>query len=82
MLIELLLRFAIDIAAMSFLVFGLYYQRYRDKELVVTAAMFNIFPLQYCRFYPVSNSVLQPDLDFSQFWHCLHFALNRSPKLK
>lgn len=43
MLIELLLRFVIDIAAMTFLVFGLYYQRYRDKELVITAAMFNIF---------------------------------------
>ncbi|MBN4075048.1 MAG: DUF4956 domain-containing protein [SAR86 cluster bacterium] len=28
---------------MSFLVFGLYYQRYKDKELVITAAMFNIF---------------------------------------
>ncbi|MAY01975.1 MAG: DUF4956 domain-containing protein [Gammaproteobacteria bacterium] len=28
---------------MSFLVFFLYYQRYRDKELVITAALFNIF---------------------------------------
>lgn len=40
---ELLLRFLINIAAMSLLVFGLYYRRYRDKELVITAGMFNIF---------------------------------------
>jgi Domain of unknown function (DUF4956) len=38
-----LARFAIDVAAMVILVFGLYYRRYRDKELVTTAAMFNIF---------------------------------------
>tara|TARA_R100001143_G_C3358309_1_gene133921 strand:- start:1721 stop:2284 length:564 start_codon:yes stop_codon:yes gene_type:complete len=43
MLFELLLRFFIDVSAMSFLVFFLYYQRYRDKELVITAALFNIF---------------------------------------
>lgn len=41
--IELVARFAIDIAAMVALVFGMYYRRYRDKELVTAAAMFNIF---------------------------------------
>ncbi len=40
---EPLARLAIDITAMVILVFGLYYRRYRDKELVTTAAMFNIF---------------------------------------
>ncbi len=40
---ELLARFGIDIVAVLVLVFGLYYRRYRDKELVTTAAMFNIF---------------------------------------
>ncbi len=40
---ETLLRFAIDICAILFLLFGLYYRRYRDKELVTTAAMFNVF---------------------------------------
>ncbi len=41
--IETLIRFGIDIAAMLILVFGLYYRRYRDKELVTAASMFNIF---------------------------------------
>jgi hypothetical protein len=39
----LLARFAIDLAAMLLLVFGLYYRRYRDKELVTAAALFNVF---------------------------------------
>lgn len=42
-LIELLLRFGIDVTAMLLLVFGIYYRRYRDKELVTAAALFNIF---------------------------------------
>ena len=37
------LRFLINIAAMVALVFGLYYRRYRDKELVTAASLFNIF---------------------------------------
>ena len=37
------LRILIDFAAMMLLVFGMYYRRYRDKELTITAAMFNIF---------------------------------------
>lgn len=41
--IDLLARFAIDLLAMVTLVFGMYYRRYRDKELVTAAAMFNIF---------------------------------------
>lgn len=40
---QTIMRFAIDLAAMLALLFGLYYRRYRDKELVTTAAMFNIF---------------------------------------
>ncbi|MBM3606254.1 MAG: DUF4956 domain-containing protein, partial [Alphaproteobacteria bacterium] len=36
-------RFAINTTAMVLLVFGLYYRRYRDKELVTAAALFNIF---------------------------------------
>jgi hypothetical protein len=38
-----LARFGADIASMMFLLFGLYYRRYSDKELATTAAMFNIF---------------------------------------
>lgn len=38
-----LTRLAIDLTAMLLLVFGLYYQRYRDKELVTAAALFNVF---------------------------------------
>lgn len=37
------LRFLINLVAMVALVFGLYYRRYRDKELVTAAALFNIF---------------------------------------
>ncbi len=40
---DLPLRAAIDLAAMLLLVFGLYYRRYRDKELVTAAALFNVF---------------------------------------
>lgn len=40
---ELMIRFVINTLAMTVLVFGLYYRRYRDKELVTAAAMFNIF---------------------------------------
>ena len=42
-LAEVLLRFVLDVAAMVALVFGMYYPRYRDKELVTAAALFNIF---------------------------------------
>jgi hypothetical protein len=37
------IRFALDIVAMLLLVFGMYYRRYRDKELATAAALFNIF---------------------------------------
>lgn len=40
---ETLMRFGIDALAIVLLLFGLYYRRYRDKELVTTASMFNIF---------------------------------------
>jgi hypothetical protein len=39
----LAVRLGIDLAAMLLLVFGLYYRRYRDKELVTAAALFNVF---------------------------------------
>ncbi|MDQ5769796.1 DUF4956 domain-containing protein [Thiothrix subterranea] len=42
-LVELSIRFSIDLIAMLLLVFGMYYRRYRDKELVTAAALFNIF---------------------------------------
>ena len=41
--VEILGRFALNLAAVTVLVFGLYYRRYRDKELVTAAALFNIF---------------------------------------
>jgi len=42
-LATLLARFAINTTAMALLVFGLYYRRYRDKELVTAASLFNVF---------------------------------------
>lgn len=39
--LELLARFLIDIVAVLLLVFGMYYRRHHDKELVTTAALFN-----------------------------------------
>lgn len=41
-LIGLLARFGIDIAALLLLVFGMYYRRYHDKELVTAAALVNV----------------------------------------
>jgi hypothetical protein len=38
-----LIRFAINIVGMLILIFGLFYPRYRDKELVTAASMFNVF---------------------------------------
>lgn len=40
---ELMARFAVNSAAMTVLVFGMYYRRYRDKEMATAASMFNIF---------------------------------------
>ncbi|WP_371225226.1 DUF4956 domain-containing protein [Roseovarius sp. 2305UL8-3] len=40
---ETLVRFAINIASMVVLIFGLFYHRYRDKELVTAASLFNVF---------------------------------------
>lgn len=40
---ETLIRFAINISAMMALIFRLYYRRYRDKELVTAASLFNVF---------------------------------------
>jgi hypothetical protein len=42
-ILETLLRLGINVVAMTILVFGLYYRRYRDKELVTAASMFNVF---------------------------------------
>lgn len=42
-LVDLLIRFGINSFAMLILIFGLYYRRYRDKELTITAALFNVF---------------------------------------
>jgi lysylphosphatidylglycerol synthetase-like protein (DUF2156 family) len=39
----LMVRFVINLTAMTLLVFGLFYMRYRDKELVTAASLFNIF---------------------------------------
>ena len=41
--LDLVVRFAIDVTAMGLLIFGMYYRRYRDKELVTAAALFNVF---------------------------------------
>ncbi len=40
---ETAMRFGINVLSMLILVFGLYYRRYRDKELVTAASMFNVF---------------------------------------
>lgn len=36
-------KLALDLTGMAILIFGFYYRRYRDKELVTAAALFNIF---------------------------------------
>ncbi len=40
-LFELLVRFGIDIVGVALLIYGLYYRRHHDKELLTTAVMFN-----------------------------------------
>lgn len=42
-LVELAIRFMINAAAMLCLMFGMFYRRYRNKELATTAGMFNVF---------------------------------------
>lgn len=42
-IVELGIRFTLNAFAVITLMFGLFYRRYRDKELATTAAMFNIF---------------------------------------
>jgi hypothetical protein len=42
-LTPLVIRFGLDLAAMVILIFGMYYRRYQDKELVTAASLFNIF---------------------------------------
>lgn len=41
--LDLLARFGIDIAAVLLLIFGMYYRRHHDKELVTAASLFNTF---------------------------------------
>ena len=41
--VDLLARFAINTVGMTALVFGMFYRRYRDKQLATTAALFNTF---------------------------------------
>lgn len=38
-----LAKLGLNLLAMALLVFGMYYRRYRDKELATAAALFNIF---------------------------------------
>ena len=40
---ELVFRLGLNVFAMVTLIFGMYYRRYRDKELATTASMFNVF---------------------------------------
>lgn len=40
---DVLMRLALNVTAMSVHVFGIYYNRYRNKKVVTAAAMFNIF---------------------------------------
>lgn len=41
--IDLIIRFAFNLSAVSFLLFGLYYPRYSHKETTMSAALLNIF---------------------------------------
>lgn len=54
-LLLLSVRFLLDLAAMMALVFGMYYRRYRDKELVTAAALFNVFVFSVLAILSVVN---------------------------
>lgn len=40
---ELPIRLALDLAAMTLHIFGMYYRRYHNKEVTTAAALFNVF---------------------------------------
>ncbi len=42
-LTAVLSRFALNVGATAILLFGLFYTRYRDKELAISGALFNLF---------------------------------------
>lgn len=42
-LIDIFFRFGINLVTMLLLIFGMYFKRYQDRELVIAAALFNVF---------------------------------------
>jgi ABC-type antimicrobial peptide transport system permease subunit len=70
---EIVARFAINTGAVLIMLFGLYYRRYRDKELVTTAAMFNIFA--FCVLTILSNVNFSVSAGFGLFAILALFSL-------
>jgi hypothetical protein len=77
---EIAWRFAIDSIAMITLLFGLYYRRYKDKELATTAAMFNIFA--FCVLSVLSMVEFTVAAGFGLFAILALFSLRSEPITK
>lgn len=78
--LETIVRFGIDVVAMLALLFGLYYRRYRDKELATTAGMFNIFA--FCVLSILSSVEFTVAAGFGLFAILALFSLRSEPITK
>ena len=74
---ETLIRFGMDATALVVLLFGLYYRRYHDKELVTTASLFNIFA--FCVLTVLSSVNFSITAGFGLFAILALFTLRSEP---
>lgn len=81
---DLIFRFFINAFAAFVLLFVFYYRRYRDKELVTTASMFNIFA--FCVLTVLSSVqfslALRRGSGCLRYSRCLACAQNKFQRLR
>jgi Domain of unknown function (DUF4956) len=75
--VDLLLRLQLNVVASLSLVFGLYYRRYRDKELAISAALFNLFI--FCVLTALSHVNFSLAAGFGLFAILAMFTLRSEP---
>jgi Domain of unknown function (DUF4956) len=77
---DIALRLLLNITSSLILLFGLYYTRYKDKELVTTASMFNIFV--FCVLTVLSSVNFTVAAGFGLFAILALFTLRSEPITK
>jgi hypothetical protein len=77
---EIGVRIGVDLLAVSVLMFGLYYRRYRDKELTTAASMFNVFVFAVLAILQTSS--LSKTAGFGLFAILALFTLRSEPITK